>query len=82
MYAIRSYYDGLFQAKAERGIAKVICFSPDHSLTVPEMEVEAIRKVVDVWVEEYQALGSKDFINHIQIFENKGSIMGCSNPHP
>jgi len=74
--------DGLFQAKAERGIAKVICFSPDHSLTVPEMEVEAIRKVVDVWVEEYQALGSKDFINHIQIFENKGSIMGCSNPHP
>ncbi len=74
--------EGLFQAKAERGLARVICFSPDHSLTVPEMEVEAIRKVVDLWASEYETLGSKDFINHVQIFENKGTIMGCSNPHP
>lgn len=74
--------DGLFQAKAERGIARVICFSPNHNLTVPEMSVEAIRKVVDVWAAEYEELGSKDFINHVQIFENKGAVMGCSNPHP
>jgi len=74
--------DGLFQAKAERGESRVICFSPDHSLTVPEMEVEDIKKVVDLWVDEYKILGGKDFINHVQIFENKGSVMGCSNPHP
>ncbi len=78
-----TYEDGdLFLAKSEKGICKVICFSPDHSLTVPEMEVEDIRKVVDLWVDEYEELGAKDFINHVQIFENKGSIMGCSNPHP
>jgi UDPglucose--hexose-1-phosphate uridylyltransferase len=74
--------EGLFQAKAERGVSRVICFSPNHNLTVPEMEVEDIKKVIDVWVDEYKTLGSLDFINHVQIFENKGSIMGCSNPHP
>lgn len=72
----------LFKAKAEQGICKVICFSPNHSLTVPEMEIADIRKVVDLWVKEFAELGKVDFINHVQIFENKGSIMGCSNPHP
>ncbi|HBH49023.1 MAG TPA: galactose-1-phosphate uridylyltransferase [Bacteroidales bacterium] len=74
--------EGLLQAKAEQGICRVICFSPRHDLTIPEMEVEDIRKVVDLWVKEYVTLGDKDFINHVQIFENKGSVMGCSNPHP
>lgn len=74
--------EGLFKAKAERGLSRVICFSPNHSLTVPEMEVNDIKKVIDVWTNEYKVLGAKNFINHIQIFENKGSIMGCSNPHP
>jgi len=72
----------LFQFKPERGINKVICFSPKHNLTIPEMEVGAIEKIIDTWKAEYVELGSKDFINHVQIFENKGSIMGCSNPHP
>ncbi len=72
----------LFQARSERGICRVICFSEDHSLTIPEMEVADIRKVVDVWCEQFAELGSKDFISYVQIFENKGSIMGCSNPHP
>jgi UDPglucose--hexose-1-phosphate uridylyltransferase len=77
------YTDGeLFKARSERGICKVICFSPRHDLTVPEMEVSAIRGVVDIWVNEYKELGSKDFINYVQIFENKGAMMGCSNPHP
>lgn len=77
------FSDGeLFQTKSEKGICKVICFSPDHSLTIPEMEVSEIRKVVDLWVKEYMELGSIDFINHVQIFENKGAVMGCSNPHP
>jgi UDPglucose--hexose-1-phosphate uridylyltransferase len=77
------YRDGdLFLAKSERGICKVICFSPRHDLTVPEMEVSEIKKVVDLWVKEYLEIGSNDFINYVQIFENKGAIMGCSNPHP
>lgn len=73
---------GLFQSKSERGICKVICFSPRHDLTIPEMEVGGIRQVVDLWIDECHELGGKDFINYIQIFENKGSVMGCSNPHP
>jgi UDPglucose--hexose-1-phosphate uridylyltransferase len=73
---------GLIRAESERGLARVICFSPRHDLTLPEMEVEAIRQVVDLWEQEYVALGKLDFINYVQIFENKGEVMGCSNPHP
>jgi UDPglucose--hexose-1-phosphate uridylyltransferase len=72
----------LFLAKSEQGFCKVICFSPRHDLTVPEMEVEAIKEVVDLWSKEYHEIGSLEYINHVQIFENKGDIMGCSNPHP
>ncbi len=72
----------IFRAESQKGICKVICFSPRHDLTIPEMKVASIRKVVDLWVEEYTELGKKDFINYVQIFENKGAIMGCSNPHP
>ncbi|WP_242919922.1 UDP-glucose--hexose-1-phosphate uridylyltransferase [Pontibacter liquoris] len=73
---------GLLVAESERGICKVICFSPRHDLTLPQMDVAAIRHVVDVWQQEYEELGKLDFINHVQIFENKGAMMGCSNPHP
>jgi len=72
----------LFVAKSEQGICKVICFSPKHNLTVPLMEINKIRNVVELWIDEYVDLGRKDFINHVQIFENKGNMMGCSNPHP
>ena len=72
----------LMIARAERGICRVICFSPRHDLTLAEMEIAAIRRVVDLWTEQYRELGSLDFINHVQIFENKGEVMGCSNPHP
>ncbi len=72
----------LFQYSSQSGICRVICFSPRHDLTIPEMDVASIRKVVDLWADEYQSLGSNEFINYVQIFENKGSVMGCSNPHP
>ncbi|MFT4032137.1 MAG: UDP-glucose--hexose-1-phosphate uridylyltransferase [Siphonobacter sp.] len=72
----------LFQAVSESGLCKVICFSPRHDLTIPEMEVRDIRLVVDAWCHEYRELGSNPGINHVQIFENKGFVMGCSNPHP
>lgn len=72
----------LFQAVSESGLCKVICFSPRHDLTIPEMETSDIRRVVDAWCREYEELGSQPTINHVQIFENKGFVMGCSNPHP
>lgn len=74
--------EGLFQAKSERGICKVVCFSDDHSKTVPEMEHEQVEAVIRVWIDECKEISKNDFIHHIQIFENKGAVMGCSNPHP
>ena len=73
---------GLLVAGTEAGITRVICFSPRHDLSLPEMEVGAIRGVVDVWAEQYAELGARPDIGHVQIFENKGEMMGCSNPHP
>ncbi|WP_400081135.1 UDP-glucose--hexose-1-phosphate uridylyltransferase [Winogradskyella sp. R77965] len=77
-----TFSDGLLRAESEEGICKVICFSPNHSLTLPLMSIEDITKVVTLWQKEYAELGDKESINHVQIFENKGAIMGCSNPHP
>ncbi|NER15903.1 UDP-glucose--hexose-1-phosphate uridylyltransferase [Spongiivirga citrea] len=74
--------NGLFIAETESGICKVVCFSPNHSLTLPLMTIDAISNVISLWQDEYSALGALEEINHIQIFENKGATMGCSNPHP
>ncbi|MFD2966879.1 UDP-glucose--hexose-1-phosphate uridylyltransferase [Sphingobacterium bambusae] len=74
--------DNLLQAEAERGICKVISFSPRHDLTLPQMSPTEIKAVVDLWQREFRELAEHDWIKYIQIFENKGSIMGCSNPHP
>src|SRR5690606_399052 len=76
------FSDGLLQAESESGICKVVCFSPDHSLTLPLMTNEAIADVITLWQKEYRELGAMESIIHVQIFENKGDIMGCSNPHP
>lgn len=73
---------GLLEAKSERGICKVICFSPKHNLTLAEMEIKDIETVIKTWKKEYKKLGQKPSVNYVQIFENKGAIMGCSNPHP
>jgi UDPglucose--hexose-1-phosphate uridylyltransferase len=72
----------LLQATAERGICKVICFSPRHDLTLARMEQADVVKVIDTWQAEYRALAKVDYIGHVQIFENRGEVMGCSNPHP
>ncbi|NUY80381.1 UDP-glucose--hexose-1-phosphate uridylyltransferase [Flavobacterium sp. MAH-1] len=74
--------DIFFKTQPERGISRVVCFSPRHDLTLPEMDLETIENVVKTWQFQYEDLGKIDFINHVQIFENKGAIMGCSNPHP
>lgn len=77
-----NYHEGLLLGATEKGICKVMCFSPRHDLTLPEMSLDHIEKVIALWINEYKELSSLDFINHIQIFENKGAVMGCSNPHP
>lgn len=72
----------LLVANSQSGICKVICFSPRHDLTLPLMSVDGIQKVVQLWKDEFQALAENSSIKYIQIFENKGEVMGCSNPHP
>jgi UDPglucose--hexose-1-phosphate uridylyltransferase len=72
----------LLVASSEKGICRVICFSPRHDLTLPQLSIENIEKVITLWQEEFTTLATHSFIKYIQIFENKGEIMGCSNPHP
>jgi UDPglucose--hexose-1-phosphate uridylyltransferase len=72
----------LLIATTESGICRVVCFSPRHDLTLAQMATEEIAGVVDVWTEQYRTLGSLPNISHVQIFENRGAMMGCSNPHP
>ncbi|MBN9615701.1 MAG: galactose-1-phosphate uridylyltransferase [Acidobacteriales bacterium 59-55] len=73
---------GILVAEGESGICRVICFSPRHDLTLAKMAVSEIRTVVDVWAEQYRELGARDDISYIQVFENRGAMMGASNPHP
>lgn len=74
--------EGLLIAGLERGICRVICFSPRHDLTLAEMDTPAIAAVVETWVRETLDLSARPGITSVQVFENKGAIMGCSNPHP
>jgi UDPglucose--hexose-1-phosphate uridylyltransferase len=73
-------HHALLRLASEGGTCRVLCFTPRHDLTLPEMSVEDIRQVVDVWAEQVAELGGS--YRWVQIFENKGEIMGCSNPHP
>ena len=70
----------LLRWESEPGTCRVICFSPRHDLTLPELSVADIRRVVDVWAEQISELGQR--YRWVQVFENKGAVMGCSNPHP
>ena len=73
---------GLLVAQGEPGICRVVCFSPKHNLTIADMEPADLRRVVDTWVDQFLDLGSRDAIGYVQIFENRGAMMGCSNAHP
>lgn len=72
--------DPLFQSSVARGESRVICFSPDHSKTLPLLTESEIEEVIDVWQAQLNELGQQ--YQWVQIFENKGAAMGCSNPHP
>lgn len=73
---------GPYQNRAARGIARVVCYSPRHNLTLAELSIDEIRQLLDVWREQYEELGRLPDINHVLIFENKGEVVGVSNPHP
>lgn len=72
----------LLVSKTETGICRVVCFSSRHDLTLADMKTEEIEKVIEVWQDENANLSKRNDINFVQIFENKGEMMGCSNPHP
>jgi UDPglucose--hexose-1-phosphate uridylyltransferase len=72
----------LLTAEPESGICRVVCFSPRHDLSVPQLSAEEMHRVVAVWTAQYMELGSDLRLNHVQIFENRGAAMGASNPHP
>jgi UDPglucose--hexose-1-phosphate uridylyltransferase len=74
--------EGLLVAESEPGICRVVCFTPRHDLTMARMEVSGLRRVVDTWVEQFQEMGQSPVVNYVQIFENRGAMMGASNPHP
>ena len=72
--------EGLFRLQPARGTSRVICFSPDHGRTLPELSQPAVEAVVDTWCSQTEALGRDH--RWVQVFENKGALMGCSQPHP
>src|ERR671936_373485 len=82
--ASRKKYEerGLLVAEGEPGVCRVLCYSPRHDLTLSTLEPDAAEKVVDVWAEQYSELSKETAVNYVQIFENRGAMMGASNPHP
>ncbi|WP_020586008.1 UDP-glucose--hexose-1-phosphate uridylyltransferase [Desulfobacter curvatus] len=74
--------DTLLQMAPESGLCRVICYHPRHDLTMARMTEDQIRTIIDVWIDEFNALGQKKDIAYIQIFENKGEMMGCTTTHP
>ena len=73
---------GIYRNRPATGIARVICYSPSHNLTLAEMSPQAVENVVATWQQQYTDLGNRPEINHVLIFENKGEAVGVSNPHP
>jgi UDPglucose--hexose-1-phosphate uridylyltransferase len=72
----------LLVAESVRGVCRVLCFDPDHSLTLARMSEAGVQRIVAAWQHEYLELSKLDWIRHVQIFENRGTMMGASNPHP
>jgi UDPglucose--hexose-1-phosphate uridylyltransferase len=72
----------LLKSEPARGLCKVLCYHPHHSLTLARMTHDEIRPVVNAWTQQYIEIGGLDWIRYVQIFENRGAMMGASNPHP
>ncbi|HEY9181159.1 MAG TPA: UDP-glucose--hexose-1-phosphate uridylyltransferase [Candidatus Baltobacteraceae bacterium] len=76
------FTDGLLQAQGEPGTCRVLCFSPRHDRDVASLDVQEIRGIIDAWAREYAQLSAVPDVNAVTIFENRGAMMGASNPHP
>jgi UDPglucose--hexose-1-phosphate uridylyltransferase len=74
--------DDLFRAERERGVCRVLCFHPDHDLTLARMQQKDVDRIVRVWAEQSAELAQRPGIGYVQVFENRGAMMGASNPHP
>ncbi len=72
----------LFRAEPESGYCKVVCFSPRHDLSLPDLAETEVVDILNTWKQESELLGSREDVTYVQVFENKGAVMGCSNPHP
>jgi len=73
---------GLYQNRPAQGVARVVCYSPQHNLTLAELSVDQVQQLLYVWREQYEELSRRPGIKHVLIFENKGEVVGVSNPHP
>src|SRR5258706_2515730 len=72
----------IYRARPARGISRVVCYSPKHNLTLTDLEQTEIENLLHVWQDQYVELGARPKIEHVLIFENKGEVVGVSNPHP
>ena len=73
---------GLYRARPADGVARVGCYSPNHSLTLAELGAAQVDELISVWQAQYREIGARPEVNHVLIFENKGEAVGVSNPHP
>ncbi|MFN7953208.1 MAG: UDP-glucose--hexose-1-phosphate uridylyltransferase [bacterium] len=73
---------GLVHAAPVRGVCRVVCFSPRHDLSLGQLGMREVRRVIDTWADETTSLGNRGYIRHVLVFENRGAMMGASNPHP
>ncbi|HYE73822.1 MAG TPA: galactose-1-phosphate uridylyltransferase [Blastocatellia bacterium] len=73
---------GIYRNRPAEGLARVVCYSPKHNLTLAELELSEIEELLKTWQEQYRELGARKEVNHVLFFENKGEVVGVSNPHP
>src|SRR5215471_17107210 len=73
---------GIYRNRPAEGLARVVCYSPKHNITLAELEISEIENLIATWCEQYSELGDRSEVNHVLIFENKGDVVGVSNPHP
>ena len=72
----------LLRAEAVQGTCRVVCFSPRHDVTLSRMPTDVLRAVVDAWADELSRAAASESTRYVQVFENRGELMGCSNQHP
>ncbi len=73
---------GIYRVQAAIGLSRVVCYTPRHDLTLAEQEINEIDDLLASWQEQYDNLGARPEVNHVLTFENKGAVVGVSNPHP